>query len=60
MSPRQDIDIRPIREDETREWTRALHTGFQLPPTVSDADVKDRSTYIVPPEHWAHSTAPDA
>ncbi|MDQ1027402.1 putative acetyltransferase [Streptomyces umbrinus] len=48
MSPRQDIDIRPIREDETREWTRALHTGFQLPPTVSDADVKDRSTYIVP------------
>ncbi|MEV2193881.1 GNAT family N-acetyltransferase [Streptomyces phaeochromogenes] len=50
MSPRQDtdIDIRPIREDEIREWTRALHTGFQLPPAISDADVKDRSTYLVP------------
>ncbi|MEW2268119.1 GNAT family N-acetyltransferase [Streptomyces sp. NPDC047868] len=50
MSPRQDtdIDIRPIREDEIREWTRALHTGFQLPPTISDADVEDRSTYILP------------
>ncbi|MEU9876256.1 GNAT family N-acetyltransferase [Streptomyces phaeochromogenes] len=48
MSPRQDIDIRPIHEDEIRDWTRALHTGFQLPPTVSDADVRDRNTYIVP------------
>ncbi|MCX4906721.1 GNAT family N-acetyltransferase [Streptomyces sp. NBC_00878] len=48
MSSRQDIDIRPIREDEIREWIRAMKTGFQQPPSVSDAEVRDRSTHFVP------------
>jgi predicted acetyltransferase len=48
MSRRQDIDIRPIHEDEIPEWIRALNTGFLRPPSVSDAEVADRTTYIVP------------
>lgn len=48
MSPRQDIDVRPISEDEIPAWIRALNTGFLRPPSASEAEVADRSTYIVP------------
>ncbi|MFF8944581.1 GNAT family N-acetyltransferase [Streptomyces sp. NPDC014864] len=48
MTGRPDIDIRPIREDETPDWIRAVHTGFLRAPEVSDREVAERSTYIVP------------
>ncbi|MFF3487604.1 GNAT family N-acetyltransferase [Streptomyces sp. NPDC002701] len=48
MSSRQDIDVRPIRDDEIPVWIRAAKTGFLRPPTVSEADLADRRTYVVP------------
>ncbi|WP_328938004.1 GNAT family N-acetyltransferase [Streptomyces tauricus] len=48
MSPRQDIDVRPLRDDGIPEWIRALNTGFLRPPSVSEAEIADRSTYLVP------------
>ncbi|KAA0942961.1 GNAT family N-acetyltransferase [Streptomyces apricus] len=48
MSSRHDIDVRPIRADEIPDWIRAMNTGFLRPPSVSEAEIADRSTYIVP------------
>ncbi|MEU9189643.1 GNAT family N-acetyltransferase [Streptomyces sp. NPDC048484] len=48
MSSRQDIDVRPIRDDEIPAWIRALNTGFLRAPGVSEAETADRRTYIVP------------
>ncbi|MGQ4381897.1 GNAT family N-acetyltransferase [Streptomyces sp. SAS_270] len=44
----KDIDVRPITEAEIPDWIRALNTGFLRPPTVSDREVEDRSSYILP------------
>ncbi|TPQ22240.1 GNAT family N-acetyltransferase [Streptomyces sporangiiformans] len=48
MSGPQDIDVRPITKDEIPDWIRALNTGFLRASTVSNEEVADRSTYIVP------------
>ncbi|MFI1208520.1 GNAT family N-acetyltransferase [Streptomyces sp. NPDC020802] len=48
MSSREDIDVRPVRDGEIPEWIRALNTGFLRPPSVSEAEVADRRTYIEP------------
>ncbi|MBQ0847520.1 GNAT family N-acetyltransferase [Streptomyces sp. BH-SS-21] len=48
LNPRQDIDVRPIRDDGVPEWTRALNTGFLRPPSVSEAEIADRGGYLVP------------
>ncbi|MFC4466235.1 GNAT family N-acetyltransferase [Streptomyces xiangluensis] len=44
----RDIDVRPITETEIPDWIRALNTGFLRPPAVSEAEIADRSSYIVP------------
>ncbi|GGK74452.1 GNAT family N-acetyltransferase [Streptomyces flaveus] len=44
----QDIDVRPITETEIPDWIRALNTGFLRPPAVSEAEIADRSSYLVP------------
>jgi predicted acetyltransferase len=43
-----DLAVRPITEPEIPDWIRALNTGFLRTPTVSEAEVADRSTYIDP------------
>jgi len=48
MTRRQDIAVRPITETEIPDWIRALNTGFLRTPHVSDAEIADRSSYIVP------------
>ncbi|WP_073950940.1 GNAT family N-acetyltransferase [Streptomyces kebangsaanensis] len=45
---RPRIDVRPVTEDEIPDWTRALNTGFLRDPAVSDAEIADRGSYIVP------------
>ncbi len=44
----EDIDVRAITESEIPDWIRALNTGFLRTPHVSDDEIADRSTYIVP------------
>ncbi|MGW3494601.1 GNAT family N-acetyltransferase [Streptomyces sp. NPDC001020] len=44
----EDIDVRPITKGEIPDWTRALNTGFLRPPHVTDTEVADRASYIVP------------
>ncbi|GAA3822861.1 GNAT family N-acetyltransferase [Streptomyces chiangmaiensis] len=44
----EDIEVRPITEPEIREWNRALNTGFLRPPDLSDHDVADLGTYLIP------------
>ncbi|MEU8981865.1 GNAT family N-acetyltransferase [Streptomyces sp. NPDC048309] len=46
MTPPADIDVRPITEAETREWIRALNTGFLRSPEVSERELADRGSYI--------------
>ncbi|MFJ9962984.1 GNAT family N-acetyltransferase [Streptomyces avermitilis] len=48
MSRSDDIDVRPITEAETADWVRALNTGFLRTPDVSEREVADRSSYLVP------------
>ncbi|WP_330305544.1 MULTISPECIES: GNAT family N-acetyltransferase [unclassified Streptomyces] len=48
MTPPAPIDVRPITAADTREWIRALNTGFLRTPTVSDSEVEDRGSYIDP------------
>ncbi|WP_043673127.1 GNAT family N-acetyltransferase [Streptomyces xylophagus] len=43
-----DLPVRPITTPEIPDWIRALNTGFLRTPTVSDAELADRSTYIDP------------
>ena len=45
----QDIAVRPITEDETPAWSRALNTGFLRPlEPMTDQEFKDRTAHIVP------------
>jgi predicted acetyltransferase len=44
----EDIDVRPVTEPEIPDWIRALNTGFLRTPDVSEAEIADRSGYIVP------------
>ncbi|WP_369170346.1 GNAT family N-acetyltransferase [Streptomyces sp. R28] len=46
--PEPHIDVRPVAEADIPGWIRALNTGFLRTPDVSDAEVADRSSYIVP------------
>ncbi|GAB2957044.1 GNAT family N-acetyltransferase [Streptomyces pseudoechinosporeus] len=48
MSRRQDIDVRPITGTEIPDWIRALNTGFLRSPAISEAEIADRSSYLVP------------
>lgn len=43
-----DLPVRPITTPEIPDWIRALNTGFLRTPTVSAAEIADRSTYIDP------------
>lgn len=43
-----DIDVRPITEAEIPDWIRALNTGFLRSPAVSDEEVADHASYLVP------------
>ncbi|WP_328426636.1 GNAT family N-acetyltransferase [Streptomyces sp. NBC_00443] len=46
--PPTPIDVRPITEADIPDWTRALNTGFLRSPDVSETEVADRASYIVP------------
>ncbi|EGX59439.1 hypothetical protein SZN_12573 [Streptomyces zinciresistens K42] len=46
--PASHIDVRPISEADIPDWTRALNTGFLRTPDVSEAEVADRASYVVP------------
>ncbi|MFE9098806.1 GNAT family N-acetyltransferase [Streptomyces sp. NPDC007264] len=48
MSRLDDLDVRAITESEIPDWIRALNAGFLRSPHVSDDEVADRSTYMVP------------
>jgi len=41
------MDVRPIAEADIPEWVRALNTGFLRAPSVSDAEVADRGSYLI-------------
>ncbi|MFD2691602.1 GNAT family N-acetyltransferase [Streptomyces phyllanthi] len=42
------IDVRPVTKDDLPEWIRALNTGFLLAPEVSERELADRGSYLVP------------
>ncbi|MGI5376429.1 GNAT family N-acetyltransferase [Streptomyces sp. CA-251387] len=46
--PEPPIDVRPITEADIPDWTRALNTGFLRTPDVSDREIADRASYIIP------------
>ena len=46
--PEPPIDVRPITEADLPDWTRALNTGFLRTPDVSDREIADRASYIIP------------
>ncbi|MFG2129005.1 GNAT family N-acetyltransferase [Streptomyces sp. NPDC048751] len=48
MTPRADIDIRPITEAELPEWLRAINAGFLREPVTSEAELEARRTQFVP------------
>ncbi len=48
MTPRDDIELRPVDEDGLREWIRALSTGFLRSPEVSDVELEARRGQFVP------------
>ncbi|MFI1359118.1 GNAT family N-acetyltransferase [Streptomyces sp. NPDC020898] len=48
MTPRDDIELRPVDEDGLREWIRALHTGFLRSPEVTDVELEARRGQFVP------------
>ncbi|MFF1451775.1 GNAT family N-acetyltransferase [Streptomyces sp. NPDC058274] len=48
MTSRDAIDVRPITETEIPDWIRALNTGFLRSPAVSEREIADRGSYIVP------------
>ncbi|MDV9169881.1 GNAT family N-acetyltransferase [Streptomyces sp. W16] len=47
-SPADDLAVRHLTEPEIPDWIRALNTGFLRTPTVSGAELADRSSYIDP------------
>ncbi|MEU1041567.1 GNAT family N-acetyltransferase [Streptomyces sp. NPDC005551] len=48
MTHRDGTDVRAITEAEIPDWIRALNTGFLRSPAVSEQEVADRGSYIVP------------
>ncbi|WP_371598485.1 GNAT family N-acetyltransferase [Streptomyces sp. NBC_00564] len=48
MTHRDAIDVRAITEAETPDWIRALNTGFLRSPAVTETEIADRSSYIIP------------
>ncbi|GGM25154.1 UPF0256 protein [Streptomyces fumigatiscleroticus] len=46
--PQPDLDVRTITESEIPDWIRALNTGFLRSPAVSEREIADRGSYIVP------------
>ncbi|MGW7265713.1 GNAT family N-acetyltransferase [Streptomyces sp. NPDC054842] len=48
MTHRDDIDVRAITETDLPDWIRALNTGFLRSPAVSEGEIADRASYIVP------------
>ncbi|MFD4524927.1 GNAT family N-acetyltransferase [Streptomyces sp. NPDC058470] len=48
MTDRDAIDVRAITEAEIPDWIRALNTGFLRSPAVAEAEIRDRSSYILP------------
>ncbi|MFF3312668.1 GNAT family N-acetyltransferase [Streptomyces sp. NPDC002952] len=48
MTHRDDIDVRAITEADIPDWIRALNTGFLRSPAVSEREVADRGSYIIP------------
>ncbi|MFJ2832916.1 GNAT family N-acetyltransferase [Streptomyces sp. NPDC087263] len=48
MTDRDAIDVRAITEAEIPVWIRALNTGFLRSPAVAEAEIRDRSSYILP------------
>ncbi|MFJ9354978.1 GNAT family N-acetyltransferase [Streptomyces mirabilis] len=48
MSRREEIDVRTITETEIPAWIRALNTGFLRSPAVSDQEITNRGSSILP------------
>ncbi|MDN0194258.1 GNAT family N-acetyltransferase [Streptomyces sp. S.PNR 29] len=48
MTPRSDIDVRPITEAELPDWNRALNTGFLREPVVGEEQLEARRRQFVP------------
>ncbi|MFD3929887.1 GNAT family N-acetyltransferase [Streptomyces sp. NPDC058614] len=48
MTHRDAIDVRAITDAETPDWIRALNTGFLRSPAVTETEIADRSSYIIP------------
>ncbi|WP_405924965.1 GNAT family N-acetyltransferase [Streptomyces sp. NBC_00035] len=42
------IDVRAITDAEIPDWIRALNTGFLRSPAVTETEIADRSSYIIP------------
>jgi len=47
-SREDDLAVRPVTEPEIPDWIRALNTGFLRTPTVDEAELADRSSYLDP------------
>ncbi|MEV0741068.1 GNAT family N-acetyltransferase [Streptomyces sp. NPDC050549] len=47
-SREDDLAVRPVTEPEIPDWIRALNTGFLRTPTVDEAELTDRSSYLDP------------
>jgi predicted acetyltransferase len=45
---RTGIDVRPVTEADVPDWVRAVNTGFLRSSPTSEAEIADRSSYIVP------------
>ncbi|MFF9759535.1 GNAT family N-acetyltransferase [Streptomyces caelestis] len=48
MTPRADIDVRPIAESEFADWQRALNIGFLREPTLSEEVLEARREQFTP------------
>ncbi|MGW3410831.1 GNAT family N-acetyltransferase [Streptomyces sp. NPDC000888] len=48
MTHRDAIDVRAITDAEIPDWIRALNTGFLRSPAVTETEIADRSSYIIP------------
>lgn len=48
MTHRDAIDVRAITDAEIPDWIRALNTGFLRSPAVTETEIADRGSYILP------------
>ncbi|MFI6008019.1 GNAT family N-acetyltransferase [Streptomyces sp. NPDC051243] len=46
--PAPHTEVRPITEADIPDWIRALNTGFLRTPSVTDTEIADRASYIIP------------